>query len=237
MPTLLLRLAGPLQSWGVSSFFDTRDTGREPSKSGIIGMIAAAQGRPREQSVEDLASLRFGVRSDQPGDVMRDFQTAHTNGKDAFVTNRYYLEDACFLVGLEGDRQILEKIAEDLRHPYYPIYMGRRSCPPTGRLVVGIDDRDLHESLASTEWQTSAWVRRSMPPKVCLEISEDNDDGTEEINDFPVSFDQRRRRHSKRGVTRRLDGMTVDNPDARNTSSFNPMFEIARRDRDVSFGS
>ena len=42
MSTLLLRLAGPMQSWGTDSKFDIRRTGREPSKSGVIGLVAAA---------------------------------------------------------------------------------------------------------------------------------------------------------------------------------------------------
>lgn len=44
MSTLLMRLAGPLQSWGTTSRFDQRDTGKEPSKSGVIGLMAAALG-------------------------------------------------------------------------------------------------------------------------------------------------------------------------------------------------
>ena len=42
MATLLLRLAAPLQSWGSGSKFNIRSTEREPTKSGVIGMIAAA---------------------------------------------------------------------------------------------------------------------------------------------------------------------------------------------------
>jgi len=48
MPTLLLRLVGPMQSWGTTSRFDQRDTGKEPSKSGVIGLVAAALGIDRE---------------------------------------------------------------------------------------------------------------------------------------------------------------------------------------------
>ncbi len=47
MSVLLLRLAGPLQSWGTQSRFRVRDTGREPSKSGVIGLLCTALGRPR----------------------------------------------------------------------------------------------------------------------------------------------------------------------------------------------
>ena len=47
MSTLLLRLAGPLQAWGNDSKFETRRTGREPSKSGVIGLLAAALGKKK----------------------------------------------------------------------------------------------------------------------------------------------------------------------------------------------
>ncbi|NLE97041.1 MAG: type I-E CRISPR-associated protein Cas5/CasD, partial [Propionibacterium sp.] len=76
MAVLLLRLAGPMQSWGDSSRFTTRSTRREPTKSGVLGLLAAALGRPRTAEIADLAGLRFGVRVDQPGKVMVDFQTA-----------------------------------------------------------------------------------------------------------------------------------------------------------------
>ena len=47
MPTLLLGLAGPLQSWGTTSRFDRRETDLEPSKSGVLGLVCAALGRDR----------------------------------------------------------------------------------------------------------------------------------------------------------------------------------------------
>ena len=69
MPTLLLRLAGPMQSWGTTSRFDQRDTGKEPSKSGVIGLLAAAMGIDRENwtGLQPLARLRMAVRHDRPG--------------------------------------------------------------------------------------------------------------------------------------------------------------------------
>ena len=68
MPTLLLRLVGPMQSWGTTSRFDERDTGKEPSKSGVIGLLAAALGIDRENWVDlaPLTRLRMGVRHDRP---------------------------------------------------------------------------------------------------------------------------------------------------------------------------
>ena len=75
MSVLLLQLAAPLQSWGDSSRFVRRETRGEPTKSGVIGMLASAQGRSREDSIEDLLRLSFGVRIEQRGRVIRDLQT------------------------------------------------------------------------------------------------------------------------------------------------------------------
>ena len=60
MATLLLRLAAPMQSWGIDSKFDTRKTNREPTKSGVIGLLAAALGlrRDADQALERLNRLR-----------------------------------------------------------------------------------------------------------------------------------------------------------------------------------
>lgn len=80
---LLIRLAAPLQSWGVASRFWQRDTHSRPTKSGVIGMCAAALGLPREpppdtpeqDPLAELAPLLFGVRADHPGTPVRDFHT------------------------------------------------------------------------------------------------------------------------------------------------------------------
>ena len=54
MTVLLLRLAGPMQAWGVKSRFTVRSTELAPTKSGVIGMLAAATGRRRTDPIEDL---------------------------------------------------------------------------------------------------------------------------------------------------------------------------------------
>jgi CRISPR system Cascade subunit CasD len=77
-----------MQSWGSDSNFEFRRTNREPTKSGVIGMIAASMGRRRDESLDDLASLRFGVRVDQPGRVERDFHMVHKDKKTSYLTYR-----------------------------------------------------------------------------------------------------------------------------------------------------
>lgn len=143
MATLLLRLEGPMQSWGITSRFDERDTGLEPSKSGVIGLLCAALGRDRAASVDDLAGLRMGVRVDREGIPRREFLTAagrimQADGKlkdKVVVSPRYYLSDASFLVGLEGeDEALLVCLDRALATPACPLFLGRKAFAP-GRPV------------------------------------------------------------------------------------------------------
>lgn len=156
MHTLLLRLEGPMQYWGTSSRFTQRDTGHEPSKSGVIGLICAALGKPRYENEETsgkwpslavLASLQMGVRTDRVGTVGVDFQTAgggrfagekygvsrvHGGLFGSVRSHRFYLQDASFLVGLSGsDRVLLEKIHDALARPAWQLYLGRRGYVPS----------------------------------------------------------------------------------------------------------
>ena len=48
MSTLLLRFAGPMQSWGIATKGNDHWTAKEPTKSGVIGMLGAALGVQRE---------------------------------------------------------------------------------------------------------------------------------------------------------------------------------------------
>ncbi len=137
--TLRLRLVGPMQSWGTRSRFDRRDTEIVPSKSGVIGIVAAALGRARDASVTDLAALRFGVRVDREGVVKSDFHTAQdilladeSQLMETAVTRRAYLADAAYLAALEGpDLHLLEAIQEALTNPHWPLALGRRAFVPS----------------------------------------------------------------------------------------------------------
>lgn len=204
MPTLLLRLVGPMQSWGTSSRFDERDTGKEPSKSGVIGMAAAALGIDRENwaDLEPLTRLSMGVRHDRPGAPRRDFQTAqHVISADrskiheTAVTARHYLTDAAFLVGLEGgDPALLGKIHAALADPAWPLFLGRKSYVPSEpvRMEDGLSDAPLMDVLKSTAW--IATLRRGEDPPEGLLASVESLDGSGVLRmDQPLSsFAERR---------------------------------------------
>lgn len=223
MSVLLLQLAGPLQSWGDSSRFIRRETRTEPTKSGVLGMLASAQGRTREDSIEDLLGLSFGVRTEQRGRVIRDFQTEKSmtrkRGSKDFdkmmpLTCRYYLADARFLVAVgAGDRSMLEALDHAVRSPRWPLYLGRRSCPPEYPVTLGIHDEysDVRQALEHEPWKAAQWYRRRYDhPR--LEIVCDAEEGESSSNqmDVPVTFSQRGREYSERAIHR----YRIDNPDA-----------------------
>ncbi len=195
MAVLLLRLAAPLQAWGSSSKFIVRSTEREPTKSGVIGMIAAAMGIQRNDDAKKLAplaQLRFGVRADKEGILLKDFHMVH-GYKIADVTERYYLSDAVFLAVLEcDDKKLLEEIAAALQKPVYPLYLGRKSCPPTLPVVLGVKDEDMLTALKNEPFLYENDRRKNV--RISYEVSS----GGAMVQDVPLSFSQLHRKHGWR---------------------------------------
>ena len=209
MATVLLRLVGPLQSWGTTSRFDERDTGKEPSKSGVIGLLAAALGIDRENwtDLEPLTRLRMGVRHDRLGTPKQDYQTAGcasedsiikangTQSNDGVVSRRHYLADAAFLVGLQGDdRSLLERVHARLKDPVWLLSLGRKSYVPSEPIWIdrGVQDAPMQELLE--RWPWIATRRRWEKPPEKLLVSWESDDGTGTLKmDQPLSsFAERR---------------------------------------------
>ncbi|MFX0573768.1 type I-E CRISPR-associated protein Cas5/CasD [Nocardia nepalensis] len=223
MTVVALRLAGPLQSWGASSRFVRRGTEIAPTKSGVLGLIAAAKGLRRTDPLETLLGLRFGVRIDQPGQLVRDFQTAQrpkrerdgsTTWTSLPLSYRYYISDAVYLAVLEGEHGLISAIDAAVRSPEFPLYLGRRSCPPAGPIALGVFDEDLQTALAQRPWLASTGTqRRTRDLMVRLatvrDAAEGEDDG-EMIRDTPVSFDPNHRQYEWRSVVR--GNVTVPNP-------------------------
>ncbi|MFF0433862.1 type I-E CRISPR-associated protein Cas5/CasD [Streptomyces sp. NPDC004327] len=231
MSVLTVRLAGPLQSWGASARFARRSTEAAPTKSGVIGLLAAAKGVARgdDERLAPLAALRFGVRIDQAGTRLRDFHTAHhpVTGQPMPLSERFYLADAVFVAAVEGDAALLAGLHAALRNPVYAPFLGRRSCPPAQPVELGLHhDIDLLQALRAEPWQASAWHQRlrrqdkvvDLP--VLLETSAGTAD-TELLRDQPISFAAEQRRHVLRTVVRKT--VTVSNPLAAAVPQHDPL--------------
>lgn len=80
MPAFLcFRLHGPLASWGDIAVGERRPSAAHPSRSAVLGVVAAALHLRREdadaQAVLDR-DLGFASRTDAPGELLIDFHTA-----------------------------------------------------------------------------------------------------------------------------------------------------------------
>lgn len=207
--TLLLRLSAPMQSWGTSSRYSIRDSAKEPTKSGVIGLLCGALGISREDSNTDnsdfveLLDLRMGVRELKKGILESDFHTAVNVSKSSgkrpskdkdsqytVISTRYYLADADFLVGLECENQeILEKIQDALRNPKWNLFLGRKSFPPAEPVFLpdGVKpNTKLEEALRSFGLRNAEALTEDQ-----LLVIED-DSGTQVCQDVPLDFANRR---------------------------------------------
>ncbi len=205
---MVLRLEGPLQSWGTQGRFELRDTEREPSKSGVIGICGAALGMARDDVAQlaRLAALRLAVRVDRPGTKLRDYHTAgagtfaghpHTlwgaEPNETAVTKREYLADASFLVALGGeDDALVAAVAVALADPRWPLFLGRKACPPAVPILVGTTE-------LAPEAAVRAFPARRHDAAAHLRILVEAQEG-QSRQDVPVSFETYHRQHGRRFV-------------------------------------
>ena len=204
MATLLLRLIGPMQSWGTTSRFDHRDTAKEPSKSGVLGLVAAALGIDREdwQSLEPLTHARMGVRHDRSGVPKRDYQTARditsadrTKIHPTAVTVRDYLADAAFLVGLElEDESLLRRADAALRNPAWPIWLGRKSYVPSEPVCLkdGVQSSTVRPVLENWPWLSHLRRGEARPSSLLASFESEDDSGLLKMDQPLSSFVERR---------------------------------------------
>jgi CRISPR system Cascade subunit CasD len=214
MKTILLKLAGPLQSWGTTSHFETRQTDRYPSKSAVIGLIAACLGyrRDNDEEISKLNNLDFAVRIDQAGQLLRDYHTAKKYKKNGtldrtYVTNRYYLEDAVFVVAIGSeDIQMMSDIEDGLKEPYFQPFMGRRSLPLSADFLIGSKEDGVIESLNSLPWQASEWFQKKQSNKVPIYADADllSEEAVHMRQDRVKSFSQKNRQFGFRSEGRKI---------------------------------
>ena len=225
MKTILMKFQGPLQSYGTDSHFETRHTDDHPSKAAVIGLIAAALGIRREETdkLRQLHNLHMVVRVDQVGQMSKEFQIAAKYKKTGdnernYVTLRYYLEDAVFLVAVEGKDDLIDHIYDALKRPYFQIFYGRKSCPVNYDFLVGLYEGEAIKQIQKQPWMASDWYRkrRLRQEKVRLDVYGDLVCMPEERQkalrrDQPVSFSQKGRQHELRFECHK--NMWIVNPD------------------------
>lgn len=155
---LVFQLYGPLASWGDIAIGEYRPSCDRPTRSAVIGLIAAALGVRYDQQDELDAitrGYRIAYRMDDEGMVMRDYHTTHVpasgtgRNRHIFATrrdelmapekdistvlsSRDYRCDASvtvFVTATENPPYLLRDLIEVLKNPVFVLYLGRKSCP------------------------------------------------------------------------------------------------------------
>lgn len=155
MDHLLFRLYGPLASWGEIAVGESRHTASYPSKSALLGLLAAAVGIRRDEDDRQQAlagGYRFAVKVLSTGSLLRDYHTTQVpDSVGAFVyrtrrdemlmgkerlgtilSSREYRCDALSIVAvraLDDAPYPLHNLREALLKPRFHLYLGRKSCP------------------------------------------------------------------------------------------------------------
>lgn len=217
---LALRLEGPMQSWGFDSQYNRRDTGLMPTKSAIAGMCCAALGLSRgcdneQQFLKTFNSTRmtaiaiprhFDGNRELSVRRLQDYHTVQNTRRasggmntDSVLTHRTYLTDSAFGILLEGESDILEKIASAVADPKWGIWLGRKTCIPSAPVLAGLKDT-INDALSLLvgEKPLESFTRQ-------IEV-ENFSAGRDSLPDAPISFASDKRVFAPRRVTTKQAG-------------------------------
>ncbi len=151
---LLFQLYGVLSAWGDQAVGGERPSSHHPSRSALLGFLAAAMGIRRDENdkLEELSRrCHFAIKLHSPGHVLRDFHTTqvppaikkikhlYTRRNElgesklgTILSYREYRQDALSVSALwleENSEISLNKLLYNLTHPGFHLYLGRKSCP------------------------------------------------------------------------------------------------------------
>lgn len=166
MKHLVFRLYGPLSAWGEIAVGESRHSAVYPSKSALLGLLAAALGIRRDDEERQGAlflGYQFAVKVLRTGTLLRDYHTTQVPdsvGKSIYRTrreelirgkarlgtilsSREYRCDAMALVAVrsrDAAPYSLDLLREKLLKPEFHLYLGRKSCPLAAPLDPVVKD-------------------------------------------------------------------------------------------------
>ena len=110
----------------------------------------------------------------------------------------------------------MQQLQQALLHPAFPLYLGRRSCPPTLPLCLGLRQCSLQEAL-----QTEPPLCPGRHWRLVLD-ADPLEPGTAVQRDVPVSFDPRHRQYGYRSARELWQTM----PDSPEKTEHDPFREL-----------
>lgn len=210
---LKLRIVAPLQSWGVGSKGYNRQTLNFPTKSGITGILCNSLGIKRDETslIQEMSdSIKVHARIDKPGKLLRDYGTI-AYGKKNKQTLRYYLQDAKFLILIEAEEELLEKLLQSFKNPRNALFFGRKSCVPSQPIffpreenyVIAENVENAFQKTGLLLERTNLTSRQLTTPNLSIEIIiETENSESETISDNPISFSSEARLYQPRSIKR-----------------------------------
>lgn len=172
--TLFLWLEGPMQSWGERARWSRRDSAAEPTKSGVVGLLACTLGLDQDDDIRVLSQrLHVGMRCDQPGTLLKDYQTIQ-GPWGTQLSDRYYLCDSTFLIAVQSeDKVLIEQLANAMQSPVWPIFLGRKSCPPCRPPFGGIGNFPTMQAALESVAVTTLHEGDTVQVRAVMECSPD----------------------------------------------------------------
>ena len=126
---------------------------------------------------------------------------ANNSTPGTVVSHRYYLADADFLIGLEGEGAILKDVARAVEQPRWQLCLGRKAFVPG--VPVHVPDGLRHDSTLDQALRSYPWPRidmdvpseRRRPDTLRLVLETSDGTGSEVRMDQPdqgAAFEHRR---------------------------------------------
>lgn len=208
---LILKLQGPLQSWGKHSFEGLRPSEAFPGRSALLGLLGACLGIDRDDRTNQKAlasSVAFAVRVDQreyQPQKMTDYHTVKDaridyqglKSHETIQTWREYWQDTVYTVAiwnLPGATISLEQLKCAVQKPVFTPVLGRRSCPIT---------RPLFEAMHEANTALAALAHIAPVNGVVYSEESDGKDRQIQVRDVPI-VEQPRQFASRRVYVQKL---------------------------------
>lgn len=169
---LVFQLYGAMAAWGDIAVGEHRPSFGHPSKSAIIGLLAAALGiRRDEEAKQQLLANSYGIAVcvQVAGEILRDYHTIQVPGGkrsyasrrdelgfdplnlNTILSQRDYRMDAVYQIAIWAKQPdvpfTLSALKRALEQPVFTLYLGRKSCPPSLPLQpILVSDASLQQA-------------------------------------------------------------------------------------------